>query len=159
MSHPDFIQLISACRQILKATAEKWTLHKDKWPLFGPPFIMFMFDWQVQRAVHGVTLEECRAALQTHSWSVPQAVNHLKVSAPLHALTLKRSASLSARHHVHKVKTVALIFQMQLTFSAFILQESKIPEEIGGFKHVKVIPLPFSGGTAVQFGSEVTKRV
>uniref|UniRef100_A0A674NAG7 Activated CDC42 kinase 1 n=1 Tax=Takifugu rubripes TaxID=31033 RepID=A0A674NAG7_TAKRU len=34
---------------------------------------------QVQRAVHGVTLEECRAALQTHSWSVPQAVNHLKV--------------------------------------------------------------------------------
>uniref|UniRef100_A0A674N6W0 Activated CDC42 kinase 1 n=1 Tax=Takifugu rubripes TaxID=31033 RepID=A0A674N6W0_TAKRU len=33
----------------------------------------------VQRAVHGVTLEECRAALQTHSWSVPQAVNHLKV--------------------------------------------------------------------------------
>lgn len=34
---------------------------------------------QVQGAVHGVTLEECQAALQSHSWSVPQAVNHLKV--------------------------------------------------------------------------------
>ncbi|XP_068199727.1 activated CDC42 kinase 1 isoform X2 [Antennarius striatus] len=34
---------------------------------------------QVQGAVHGVTLDECEAALQSHSWSVPQAVNHLKV--------------------------------------------------------------------------------
>lgn len=34
---------------------------------------------QVQGEVHGVTLEECRAALQSHSWSVPQAVNYLKV--------------------------------------------------------------------------------
>ncbi|XP_041670531.1 activated CDC42 kinase 1 isoform X2 [Cheilinus undulatus] len=34
---------------------------------------------QVQGAVHGVTLEECQAALQSHGWSVPQAVNHLKV--------------------------------------------------------------------------------
>ncbi|XP_060920383.1 activated CDC42 kinase 1 isoform X2 [Labrus mixtus] len=34
---------------------------------------------QVQGAVHGVTLEECQAALQSHNWSVPQAVNHLKV--------------------------------------------------------------------------------
>lgn len=131
MSHPDFIQLISACRQILKATAEKWTLHKDKWPLFGPPFIMFMFDWQVQRAVHGVTLEECRAALQTHSWSVPQAVNHLKVSAPLHALTLKRSASLSARHHVHKVKTVASIFQMQLMYLLLSSRSQRFLKKLG----------------------------
>ncbi|XP_034562051.1 activated CDC42 kinase 1 isoform X3 [Notolabrus celidotus] len=34
---------------------------------------------QVQGAVHGVTLEECQTALQSHNWSVPQAVNHLKV--------------------------------------------------------------------------------
>lgn len=34
---------------------------------------------QVQGAVHGVTLEECQAALQSHNWSVPQAINHLKV--------------------------------------------------------------------------------
>uniref|UniRef100_UPI0037E82E37 activated CDC42 kinase 1 isoform X2 n=1 Tax=Semicossyphus pulcher TaxID=241346 RepID=UPI0037E82E37 len=34
---------------------------------------------QVQGAVHGVTLEECQAALQSHNWSIPQAVNHLKV--------------------------------------------------------------------------------
>ncbi|KAK5617326.1 hypothetical protein CRENBAI_007655 [Crenichthys baileyi] len=34
---------------------------------------------QVQGAVHGVTMEECKAALQSHNWSVPQAVNYLKV--------------------------------------------------------------------------------
>ncbi|KAM9331628.1 activated CDC42 kinase 1 isoform 2-T2 [Pholidichthys leucotaenia] len=34
---------------------------------------------QVQGAVHGVTMEECQAALQSHNWSIPQAVNHLKV--------------------------------------------------------------------------------
>ncbi|XP_053715783.1 activated CDC42 kinase 1 isoform X1 [Synchiropus splendidus] len=34
---------------------------------------------QVQGAVHGVTLEECRAALQIHNGSVTQAINHLKV--------------------------------------------------------------------------------
>lgn len=34
---------------------------------------------QVQEAVHGVTLEECQAALQNHSWNVQKAVNYLKV--------------------------------------------------------------------------------
>lgn len=34
---------------------------------------------QVQGAVHGVTMEECQAALRSHSWSIPQAINHLKV--------------------------------------------------------------------------------
>ncbi|XP_042255664.1 activated CDC42 kinase 1 isoform X1 [Thunnus maccoyii] len=34
---------------------------------------------QVQGAVHGVTLEECRTALQSYKWSIPQAINHLKV--------------------------------------------------------------------------------
>ncbi|XP_062297351.1 activated CDC42 kinase 1 [Scomber scombrus] len=34
---------------------------------------------QVQGAVHGVTLEECKAALQGCKWSIPQAINHLKV--------------------------------------------------------------------------------
>ncbi|KAK5849959.1 hypothetical protein PBY51_014251 [Eleginops maclovinus] len=34
---------------------------------------------QVQGAVHGVTLEECQAALESHNWSIPPAVNYLKV--------------------------------------------------------------------------------
>ncbi|XP_039982242.1 activated CDC42 kinase 1 [Xiphias gladius] len=34
---------------------------------------------QVQGAVHGVTLEECKAALQSHNWSISQAITHLKV--------------------------------------------------------------------------------
>uniref|UniRef100_A0A8C6UZ64 Tyrosine kinase, non-receptor, 2a n=1 Tax=Neogobius melanostomus TaxID=47308 RepID=A0A8C6UZ64_9GOBI len=33
----------------------------------------------VHGEVHGVTLEECRNALLSHSWSVPQAIHHLKV--------------------------------------------------------------------------------
>lgn len=36
---------------------------------------------QVQEAVHGVTIEECRAALQNHNWSVQKAVHYLKVRA------------------------------------------------------------------------------
>uniref|UniRef100_A0A3Q2VDH9 Activated CDC42 kinase 1 n=1 Tax=Haplochromis burtoni TaxID=8153 RepID=A0A3Q2VDH9_HAPBU len=34
---------------------------------------------QVQEAVHGVTMEECQAALQNHNWNVQQAVHYLKV--------------------------------------------------------------------------------
>ncbi|XP_055085875.1 activated CDC42 kinase 1 [Periophthalmus magnuspinnatus] len=34
---------------------------------------------KVHGEVHGVTLEECRAALITHNWSIPQAISHLKV--------------------------------------------------------------------------------
>ncbi|CAF97625.1 unnamed protein product, partial [Tetraodon nigroviridis] len=33
----------------------------------------------VQEAVHGVTLEECQAALQNHGWNVQKAVHYLKV--------------------------------------------------------------------------------
>nr|XP_057925175.1 tyrosine kinase, non-receptor, 2b isoform X5 [Doryrhamphus excisus] len=33
----------------------------------------------VQEAVHGVTIEECRAALQNHNWNVQKAVHYLKV--------------------------------------------------------------------------------
>ncbi|KAM8727992.1 tyrosine kinase, non-receptor, 2b isoform 3-T5 [Acanthopagrus schlegelii] len=33
----------------------------------------------VQEAVHGVTLEECQAALQNHNWNVQKAVHYLKV--------------------------------------------------------------------------------
>nr|XP_004567248.1 activated CDC42 kinase 1 isoform X5 [Maylandia zebra] len=33
----------------------------------------------VQEAVHGVTMEECQAALQNHNWNVQQAVHYLKV--------------------------------------------------------------------------------
>lgn len=36
---------------------------------------------QVQEAVHGVTIEECRAALQNHNWNVQKAVHYLKVRA------------------------------------------------------------------------------
>lgn len=35
---------------------------------------------QVQEAVHGVTTEECQAALQNHNWNVQKAVHYLKVS-------------------------------------------------------------------------------
>uniref|UniRef100_A0A3B4WSA0 Tyrosine kinase, non-receptor, 2b n=1 Tax=Seriola lalandi dorsalis TaxID=1841481 RepID=A0A3B4WSA0_SERLL len=34
---------------------------------------------QVQEAVHGVTIEECQAALQNHNWNVQKAVHYLKV--------------------------------------------------------------------------------
>ncbi|XP_015685783.1 activated CDC42 kinase 1-like, partial [Protobothrops mucrosquamatus] len=34
---------------------------------------------QVQETVHGVTTEECQAALQNHSWNVQKAVQYLKV--------------------------------------------------------------------------------
>ncbi|XP_073720036.1 activated CDC42 kinase 1 isoform X2 [Misgurnus anguillicaudatus] len=34
---------------------------------------------QVQEAVHGVTVEECQTALQTHSWNIQEAVKYLKV--------------------------------------------------------------------------------
>ncbi|KAF7660199.1 hypothetical protein LDENG_00286060 [Lucifuga dentata] len=34
---------------------------------------------QVHGSVHGVTLDECRAALQSHNWNISQAVQHLKV--------------------------------------------------------------------------------
>lgn len=37
---------------------------------------------QVQEAVHGVTIDECQAALQNHSWNVQKAVHYLKVSHP-----------------------------------------------------------------------------
>uniref|UniRef100_A0A669E844 Activated CDC42 kinase 1 n=1 Tax=Oreochromis niloticus TaxID=8128 RepID=A0A669E844_ORENI len=33
----------------------------------------------VQEAVHGVTMEECQAALHNHNWNVQQAVHYLKV--------------------------------------------------------------------------------
>uniref|UniRef100_A0AAR2JSW7 Activated CDC42 kinase 1 n=1 Tax=Pygocentrus nattereri TaxID=42514 RepID=A0AAR2JSW7_PYGNA len=33
----------------------------------------------VQEAVHGVTVEECQAALQSHSWNIQEAVQYLKV--------------------------------------------------------------------------------
>ncbi|XP_041658293.1 tyrosine kinase, non-receptor, 2b isoform X4 [Cheilinus undulatus] len=33
----------------------------------------------VQEAVHGVTLEECQAALQNHNWNIQKAVHYLKV--------------------------------------------------------------------------------
>ncbi|XP_074545275.1 activated CDC42 kinase 1-like isoform X3 [Halichoeres trimaculatus] len=33
----------------------------------------------VQEAVHGVTIEECQAALQNHNWNIQKAVHYLKV--------------------------------------------------------------------------------
>lgn len=37
---------------------------------------------QLQAMVHGVTTEECQAALQSHSWSVQRAAQYLKVLPP-----------------------------------------------------------------------------
>lgn len=34
---------------------------------------------QLQAMVHGVTTEECQAALRSHSWSVQRAAQYLKV--------------------------------------------------------------------------------
>ncbi|KAJ8357047.1 hypothetical protein SKAU_G00198410 [Synaphobranchus kaupii] len=45
----------------------------------------------VQEAVHGVTIEECQAALQTHSWNVQRAVHYLKLEQ-LFCLGLKTRA-------------------------------------------------------------------
>ncbi|KAG7457093.1 hypothetical protein MATL_G00242950 [Megalops atlanticus] len=45
----------------------------------------------VQEAVHGVTIEECQAALQNHSWNVQRAVHYLKVEQ-LFSLGLKSRA-------------------------------------------------------------------
>jgi len=36
---------------------------------------------QVQEAVHGVTMDECQAALHNHSLNVQKAVHYLKVRA------------------------------------------------------------------------------
>lgn len=33
----------------------------------------------MQDTVHGVTTEECQAALQNHGWSVQRAIQYLKV--------------------------------------------------------------------------------
>lgn len=42
--------------------------------------LMFCHMMQVQEAVHGVTIEECQAALQNHNWNVQKAMHSLKVS-------------------------------------------------------------------------------
>ncbi|XP_018596779.2 activated CDC42 kinase 1-like isoform X2 [Scleropages formosus] len=41
--------------------------------------VKLLCDEQVQEAVHGVTTEECHAALQKYSWNVQKAVQFLKV--------------------------------------------------------------------------------
>lgn len=42
-----------------------------------------LIDWciwlQVQEAVHGVTVEECQTALQSHGWNIQKAIEYLKV--------------------------------------------------------------------------------
>uniref|UniRef100_A0A1A8L6E6 Activated CDC42 kinase 1 n=1 Tax=Nothobranchius pienaari TaxID=704102 RepID=A0A1A8L6E6_9TELE len=56
---------------------------------------------QVQGAVHGVTMEECTAALQSHNWNVQQAVEYLKVEQ-LFCLGLRSRAEceeLLQHHH------------------------------------------------------------
>lgn len=49
--------------------------------------LSLLSDCQVQGAVHGVTIEECQAALQSHEWSIPQAINHLKVQLSVYTLS------------------------------------------------------------------------
>ncbi|XP_039473367.1 activated CDC42 kinase 1 isoform X2 [Oreochromis aureus] len=67
---------------------------------------------QVQGAVHGVTIEECQAALQSHEWSIPQAINHLKVEQ-LFRLGLRSRAECEEllQHHqwdLERASTVML---------------------------------------------------
>lgn len=52
---------------------------------------------QVQEAVHGVTLEECEAALQHHGWSVHTAVNYLKVSPSDGSADLRPAALIGSQ--------------------------------------------------------------
>lgn len=65
---------------------------------------------QVQEVVHGVTLEECQAALQNHSWNVQKAVQSLKVSAQCFRLlmlqleTPKACCELQAGAHRSSIK-------------------------------------------------------
>lgn len=47
----------------------------------------------MQDTVHGVTTEECQAALQNHGWSVQRAIQYLKVPhAPVPLPWLPREA-------------------------------------------------------------------
>lgn len=50
--------------------------------------------FQVQEAVHGVTIEECQTALQNHGWNVQKAVHSLKVR---HAAEVDRTTELTYR--------------------------------------------------------------
>lgn len=54
---------------------------------------------QVQEMVHGVTTEECQAALQNHGWSVQKAIQYLKVKA------LSFSLSISPRKEPQECPT------------------------------------------------------
>ncbi|XP_024861265.1 activated CDC42 kinase 1 isoform X2 [Kryptolebias marmoratus] len=56
---------------------------------------------QVQGAVHGVTIEECKATLQSHNWSIPQAVNYLKVEQ-LFRLGLRSRAECEELLQLHQ---------------------------------------------------------
>uniref|UniRef100_I3JH23 Tyrosine kinase non receptor 2 n=1 Tax=Oreochromis niloticus TaxID=8128 RepID=I3JH23_ORENI len=78
-----------------------------------PAFLeSLLSDCQVQGAVHGVTIEECQAALQSHEWSIPQAINHLKVEQ-LFRLGLRSRAECEEllQHHqwdLERASTVML---------------------------------------------------
>lgn len=69
---------------------------------------------QVQEAVHGVTIEQCQAALQNHNWNVQKAVHYLKVRA-LQAGIKKHISYLlfilwtTDCHHLYLVKNVAMM--------------------------------------------------
>ncbi|KAL4001286.1 hypothetical protein ACER0C_006585 [Sarotherodon galilaeus] len=78
----------------------------ERWVFHGGRFL-----W-VQGAVHGVTIEECQAALQSHEWSIPQAINHLKVEQ-LFRLGLRSRAECEEllQHHqwdLERASTVML---------------------------------------------------
>lgn len=70
---------------------------------------------QVQEAVHGVTLDECRAALQSHSWSVAEAINHLKVPL-IHQPFITQLALKQVSTWQHALITT-LIFKCKLTYN------------------------------------------
>uniref|UniRef100_A0A3Q2FVZ8 Activated CDC42 kinase 1 n=1 Tax=Cyprinodon variegatus TaxID=28743 RepID=A0A3Q2FVZ8_CYPVA len=48
-------------------------------PRFSDCFQAAAAQFQVQEAVHGVTIAECQTALQNNNWDIQKAVNYLKV--------------------------------------------------------------------------------
>ena len=70
----------------------------------------FWCCWQVQGAVHGVTMDECQAALQKHQWSILQAINFLKVHlSVLYFWVFSLAAADQLKAHTVMQKSVPLL--------------------------------------------------
>lgn len=93
---------------------------------------------QVQEAVHGVTIEECKAALQNHNWNIQNAVHYLKVRASI----CKVMERLMHRGHLLNTMLVIAGFSNSNNNHNYLKCSSH-----GVIRHVKVIndyiDLPF----------------